>query len=71
MKAPRVQLDTISRLHDPDAAYRMIVEAHRGLDEEQSRKLAAALVLILANQIGELAVLRDAVALARRAIEAR
>ncbi|MFI5012228.1 MAG: DUF2783 domain-containing protein [Hyphomicrobiales bacterium] len=61
-------LDTATRFQDPDAAYRLIVEAHRGLDEAESRKLDAALILILANQIGDLAVLEQALALARAAI---
>jgi hypothetical protein len=61
-------LDTRSHFRDPDAAYRLIVEAHRGLNEEESRKLDAALILILANQIGELSVLEQALDLARKAI---
>ncbi|SDR62615.1 Protein of unknown function [Rhizobiales bacterium GAS113] len=61
-------LDTATRFADPDAAYRLIVEAHRGLDETQSRKLDAALILVLANQIGDLAILQEALALARAAI---
>lgn len=57
-------LDTSSRFDDPDAAYRAIVEAHRGLDERQSAALNTALVLILANQVGDLDILRQALALA-------
>jgi anthranilate phosphoribosyltransferase len=56
-----------ARLADPDAAYRMLAEAHRDLDERDSAALNARLVLILANQIGDLPVLREAVALARQA----
>ena len=44
----------------------MIVEAHRGLSDEQSAVLDAALVLVLANHIGDADVLRDAIALAKR-----
>lgn len=54
-----------NRFADPDAAYRAIVEAHRGLSAEESAALNARLVLLLANQIGDLGVLREAVALAR------
>jgi hypothetical protein len=61
-------LDTAPRFADPDAAYRLIVEAHRGLDDDESRKLDAALILVLANQIGDLSVLREALALARAAV---
>jgi hypothetical protein len=61
-------LSTRSNFADPDAAYRLIVEAHRGISDAQSADLDAALVLILANHIGELDVLRDAIALAQRRI---
>ncbi|MCG6207919.1 DUF2783 domain-containing protein [Rhodopseudomonas sp. HC1] len=61
-------LSTTSNFQDPDAAYRLIVEAHRGITDEQSAALDAALVLILANHIGDLAVLRDAMTLAKRRV---
>jgi hypothetical protein len=57
-------LDTRSRFADADAAYRAIIDAHRGLTESESADLNAALVLILANQLGDLAILQDALALA-------
>jgi hypothetical protein len=60
-------LETGSRFADPDAAHRALVEAHRGLGEEQSNDLNARLVLILANHVGDLDVLRQAIALAQRA----
>jgi hypothetical protein len=59
-------LTTDNRFADPDAAFRMIVEAHRGLTEQESADLNARLVLILANQAGDAAVLRQAIALARK-----
>jgi hypothetical protein len=59
-------LSTQSNFANPDAAYRRIVEAHRGLSDEQSAALDAALVLILANHIGDIAVLDDSIALAKR-----
>ncbi len=55
-------------LVDPDGAYRQIVEAHRGLTDQQSADFDAALVLILCNHIGEPNVLREALALARLSI---
>ncbi len=58
-------LITDNRFADPDAAFRLIVEAHRGLTEAESAALNARLVLILANHVGEMAVLREALALAR------
>lgn len=59
-------LSTQSRFTNPDIAYRSIVEAHRGLSDTQSAALDTALVLILANHIGDIDVLKDALALAKR-----
>jgi hypothetical protein len=59
-------LSTSSNFPKPDDAFRMIVEAHRGLSDTQSADLDAALVLVLANHIGDLEVLRDAIDLAKR-----
>jgi hypothetical protein len=56
-----------SRFADPDAAFRLLAQAHRDLDERGSAALNARLVLILANHIGDEQVLREAVALAREA----
>ena len=57
-------LDTPSRFADADAAYRAIIDAHRGLTESESADLNAVLVLVLANQLGDLAILQEALALA-------
>ena len=59
-------LSTSSNFAKPDDAFRAVVEAHRGLSESESADLDAALVLILANHIGDIAVLREAVDLAKR-----
>jgi hypothetical protein len=61
-------LSTRSNFAKPDDAYRAIVEAHRGLSEAESADLDAALVLVLANHIGDLEVLREAITLAKRRI---
>ncbi len=60
-------LDTTPRLDDPDLAFESLVEAHRDLTPEQSRRLDARLVLLLANHIGSVAVLREAIAAASAA----
>jgi Protein of unknown function (DUF2783) len=57
---------TSSNFAKPDDAFRAIVEAHRGLSDEQSADFDAALMLILANHIGDLDVLHEAIALAKR-----
>jgi Protein of unknown function (DUF2783) len=59
-------LSTSSNFTKPDDAFRAIVEAHRGLSDAQSADLDAALVLVLANHIGDLDVLREAIGLAKR-----
>lgn len=59
-------LSTASNFTNPDDAYRAIVEAHRELNDDQSAAFDAALVLILANHIGDAGVLGDAIALAKR-----
>lgn len=60
------KLATQSRFTDPDAAYVMLVEARRGLSEEAAAALDTKLALILANHIGDLDVLAEAIALAKR-----
>ncbi len=61
-------LTTTSNFSDPDTAFRRIVEAHRGLSDDDSTLFDAALLLILANHIGDVAVLDEAIALARRSL---
>jgi hypothetical protein len=66
LKAWIMALSTDSNFSKPDDAFRAVVEAHRGLSDAQSADLDAALVLILANHIGDLGVLREAIDLAKR-----
>ncbi|MCE2910161.1 MAG: DUF2783 domain-containing protein [Burkholderiaceae bacterium] len=48
-----------------DAFVEQLLAAHRGLDDAASQQLNARLVLLLANHIGDLAVLDEALAVAR------
>jgi hypothetical protein len=66
VKETKMALVTTSQFKDPDSAFVMLVEARRGLSEQQAAALDAALVLILANHIGDAAVLQEAIALARQ-----
>ena len=59
-------LSTRSNFARPDDAFRAVVEAHRGLSDAESADLDAALVLILANHIGDIDILGEAIALAKR-----
>jgi hypothetical protein len=62
-------LITDLRLSAPDDFYQALLDAHRGLAEEQSQLLNARLILLLANQIGDLDVLREALTAARQGLE--
>jgi hypothetical protein len=53
---------------DPDALYAAIIEAHAGLSDAESAALNARLVLLLANHIGDEAVLREALDVARKSM---
>ena len=59
-------LDLSPRLTDPDALFEALVEAHLGLSPAASRQLDARLVLLLANHIGDVQVVRQAIAEAVR-----
>jgi hypothetical protein len=48
------------KIEDSDGVYAAIIEAHQGLNLEQSAALNARLVLLLANHIGDSAVVREA-----------
>ena len=61
------KLETKSQFANPDAAYVALVEARRGLSEEQAAAFDTRLALILANHIGDLDVLKEAIALAKAA----
>lgn len=57
------------RLSAPDDFYQALLEAHAGLILAQSHVLNARLVLILANQVGDLATIRAALAAARDGLD--
>ena len=59
------KLETASRFADPDAAYLALVEARRDRTDAEAAELDTRLVLILANHIGDIDVLREAIALAK------
>ncbi len=52
-------------LSAPDAFYQALIDAHQDLSDEQSREMNAALILVLSNHIGDMAVLTEALAVAR------
>jgi len=62
-------LITTSNMAAPDDFYEALIDAHRDLSDEQSQALNARLVLLLANHIGDLAVLKEVFAAARSTLK--
>jgi hypothetical protein len=62
-------LNIESNLASPDEFYAALLDAHRGLDMAQSEGVNARLILILANHIGDLDVLREALRRARQGVD--
>jgi hypothetical protein len=58
-------LITEPNLSAPDDFYEALIEAHRELSAASSHALNARLVLLLANHIGDLDVLKEALQAAR------
>ena len=51
-----------------DDFYEALIETHRDLSDVQSALLNAKLVLLLANHIGDIGVLREAMQIAREGV---
>lgn len=75
---PPTLLKTDPNFHEPDRRffrdfspgdefYEALIDAHNGLSDEQSEALNARLILLLANHIGDLRVLREALHAAKTA----
>ena len=58
-------MKTTLNLPDADGFYEQLLDAHQGLDDQQSALLNARLILLLANQVGDAKVLKDCVEAAR------
>ncbi len=59
-------MKTDPNIPDPDGFYAALVRAHEGLSEAQSAELNARLVFLLANQLGDQAILLACVSEARK-----
>ncbi|PRY71138.1 DUF2783 domain-containing protein [Halomonas ventosae] len=64
---PRLELNP--NFTDPDAFYAALTDAHRERSEDESERINARLILLLANHIGEQQVLEEALILAARDAE--
>ncbi|THH35447.1 DUF2783 domain-containing protein [Aliishimia ponticola] len=58
-------LNVTPNLSNPDAFYEALIRSHEGLSDAQSAAFNARLILILANQIGDLPTLLEALEAAR------
>ena len=52
-------------IESPDDFYEVLTDAQRDMTDEQANDMNARLVLILANQVGSLSALKEAVELAQ------
>ena len=59
------QLNLEPNIARPDDFYEALLELHRGLTPEESAKVNAKLMLLLANHVGDDGVLREALDAAR------
>jgi len=50
-----------------DDFYQLLIDSHRDLSDEESLALNCRLILLLANHIGDLGVLKEAIAAAQTA----
>lgn len=64
-----MSLDASPRLPQPvaDALYAELIDALRELDDEAARRFTARLVLLLVNQVGDPATIREAIRVAAEA----
>ncbi|MGR3455671.1 DUF2783 domain-containing protein [Pseudooceanicola sp.] len=60
-------LTTEPNIAGPDDFYAELLRAHEGLSDDDSAALNARLILLLANHVGDRAVLSEAIAAAVRA----
>jgi Protein of unknown function (DUF2783) len=58
-------MKTNLNFQDADAFYEQLLDAHRGLSREASELLNARLILLMANQLGNTALLIDCIEAAR------
>ena len=61
-------LNIESNIAAPDDFYEALLNTHRDLTEAQSALVNARLILLLANHIGDISVLRQALMLARQGV---
>ncbi len=68
---PPTHLRSAAGFAAPDQFYQALIDAHRDLSAADSERLNARLILILANHIGDLDIVGEALAEARRGLDGR
>lgn len=61
-----MSLNLKPNIKSPDAFYELLTDAQRDMSDEEANDMNARLVLILANQIGDLDDLKEAIDLAKQ-----
>jgi hypothetical protein len=59
------KLNLEPNLSRPDDFYQLLIDMHRDLSEADSQRANAKLILLLSNHIGDLEVLKEAMAIAK------
>ena len=59
------QINTDPNIDDADGFYAELLAAHEGLSKQESDRVNARLILLLANHVGDRALLSEAIRLAR------
>lgn len=61
-----MSLNTQPNIARPDDFYQELIDMHRDLSDEQSRDVNAKLILLMANHIGDMDVLSEAMKIASK-----
>ncbi|MGI9026393.1 MAG: DUF2783 domain-containing protein [Burkholderiaceae bacterium] len=61
-------LNIEANLARPDDFYELLIDTHRDMTREESELVNCKLILLLANHVGDLDVLRDAMTRAREGV---
>lgn len=59
-----MKLNTEANIARPDDFYELLIDIHRDKSDEESAAINARLILLLANHIGDMEVLKEAMKIA-------
>jgi hypothetical protein len=65
-----MMLNTEPNLAAPDDFYEELIDLHRSLSDDESALVNAKLILLLANHVGDMDVLREAMTAAKQDVAA-